>query len=373
MNIFSWDGEGPWGSPRKPRKSAPLGNGTPQQNFDIDDLVVLMRERLGGQFGNGDGGFPFGGLKFIGLAVVGIWLLSGFYIVAQDQQGVAMRFGKYTQTTEPGLHWNWPAPVGQVIKPAVTRENVVEIGFRTPQNSSFFADDVSANSSIDVDAESLMLTGDENIVDLDFTVRWRIADARAFLFNVWDVPATIKNVAESVMREVIGRHPIDDALTGNKSVIQQQAKEHMQAILDSYKAGITINGVELQQVNPPAEVLDAFRDVQAARSDAEKATNEAEGYANDILPRARGQAAQVLQEAEGYKTATIARANGDAQRFLAQLDEYRSAPEVTRTRLYMETMQKVVGEANKIILPDGGSKNILPFLPLKDTSMGGVK
>ncbi|MDD9911820.1 MAG: FtsH protease activity modulator HflK [Alphaproteobacteria bacterium] len=370
MKIFEWDnGEGPWGAPKKPRKTGSQGQrrGSGQDQPDIEEVVRFAQERFKNSFGGGDGGgLPSGrvaGLIAIGLFV--LWLFSGFYIVAPDQQGVVLRFGKYVQTTDSGLHWHLPVPIETVLKPQVTRENVMQVGggnIVSNDGGGFSFGRSVSRASV---SSPLMLTGDENIVDLSFTVRWKISDARDYLFNITDVADTVQNVAESVMREVIGRRPIDDALTGNKTEIQQEAQERMQEVLDSYRAGVAINGVELQEVNPPREVIDAFRDVQAARADAEKAVNEAMGYANDILPRARGQVAQVMQEAEAYKASRIAQAEGDASRFTSQLVEYRKAPSVTRKRLYLEAMQSVVESSDKIILPKGSGGNILPYLPLK--------
>ncbi len=387
MKIFTWEnGEGPWGASKgNNRKTGRSGNskrGVCPEQPDIEDVVRLAHEHFKRfkrfrRGGHGGGNMPDSKIVTIVLAIaLGLWCLSGFYVVEPDQQGVVLRFGKYMQTTEAGLHWHIPMPVEKVLKPRVTRENIVEVGFRDSEAmESIFGQSmrrVSKNNNVvDVMAESLMLTGDENIVDLDFTVRWKIADARDYLFNVSNVPATIKSLAESVMREVIGRHPIDAALTDNKTLIQHKSKTLLQNVLDSYKSGVAITGVELQQVNPPKQVIDAFRDVQAARADAEKAINQAKGYSNDILPRARGQVAQVMQEAEAYKASKIAEAEGSANRFTSQLKEYRKAPEVTRKRLYLETMQEVVGNSEKIVLPDGTASQILPYLPINQLRKGG--
>jgi membrane protease subunit HflK len=370
MQFFSWqNGEGPWGKPRqggrKPAGDGRRGAGSSQP--DLEDVIRLAQERFGSWRGNGGGNQR----RIFSLLVIGavvLWLLSGFYIVAPDQAGVVTRFGKYIETTGAGLHYHLPTPIESVQKPAVTRENVIEIGFRSNQGAPNFFNTTAQrgnNTNVQpVQAESLMLTGDENIVDLYFTVRWRIATPQDYLFNIEDVPGTIKNVVESVMREVIGRHPIDDALTDNKTLVQQEAKQLLQNVLDNYQAGVQVTAVELQQVNPPEAVVDAFRDVQAARADAEKAVNQAKGYANDIVPRARGQVAQVMQDAEGYKAAKVAEAQGAAQRFLSQLAEYKKAPEVTRKRLYLETMQDVLSGADKIVLPKGVGEQVLPYLPL---------
>jgi len=257
------------------------------------------------------------------------------------------------------------------MTPQVTRENIVEVGFRAADNATPGLGSVLRNngqrSLVDIPQESLMLTGDENIVDLTFTVRWRIGDARAYLFNISNPDETIKSVAESAMREVIGGRPIDDALTESKQQIQQEAKDLIQQILDSYQAGVLVNQVELQQVNPPKAVIDAFRDVQAARADAEREQNQATGYANDILPRARGEAAQIQQDAEGYKAARVSEAEGSAARFISQQAAYAKAKDVTSKRLYLETMEKVMKDARKVIMSNGSKgESILPYFNVNE-------
>lgn len=356
--MLSWDNGGPWGAGKPSGAKRPGGQPrmqgepprTPQP--DIDDVVNRLTENLRGMWrrdnDNGNGNW-----RFFALAALGIWLASGLYIVAPEQQGVVTRFGKYVATTDSGLHYHLPWPLETVVKPNVTRENIVQVGFRSDEYGTQ-----------DAPAESLMLSGDENIVDLDFTVRWKVANARDYLFNVFDVPETVASVAESVMRETIGRHPIDDALADNKLAIQQETKKHLQAVLDYYKAGVMITGVDLQQVNPPAEVVEAFRDVQAARADAEKVINESKGYANRILPLARGEAAQLLEDAAGYKAATVARAQGEASRFRAQAGAYQQAPDVTRQRLYMDAMEEVLANKPKVVVTGKGGGNLLPFVPL---------
>ncbi len=391
---LSWDNNqgGPWGKSKKSSPKTGQRRGDQAQprpraagpDAEAEEMLRQAEERLRRMFGGGNGGGrgaqgPQGMLKFLVLIVAGIWLASGIYIVAPDEQGVVLRFGQYVQTTSPGLNYHLPQPIETVIKPKVERENQIEVGFRSFENASSAVLNrlrqagANRNATADVPDESLMLTGDENIVDLDFTVRWRIADARAFLFNVADVPTTIKDVAESAMREVIGSQPIDDVLTESRKSVQEQTKQKLQNVLDGYAAGVIVTGVELQQVNPPAPVVDAFRDVQAARADAERLENEAQSYANDILPRARGEAAQLLQNAEAYKQSKIAEADGNAQRFLAQLEEYRKAPEVTRDRLYLETMEQILGEARTMYLSGEAAQGVLPYLPLQQKPQGGAR
>lgn len=389
-NIFSWDhkgGKGPWGKPTsKPTTGAGRKPSTPKKNSpqpsgaEVEEILKNIQANFQKVAGNGPngGGAGFGGTKLLSLAVLAafiLWLLSGFYIVSPDEQGVVTRFGRYVQTTNPGLNYHLPAPIEMVQKPKVTRENIVEVGFRSPQTlqQTFGAQIYRnfGNSDVQkVPEESLMLTGDENIVDLSFTVRWKIADPKDYLFNVVDPNGTIKAVAESSMREVIGLHPIDDALTGNKNQIQQEARALMQEILNSYNIGVEVVSVQLQQVNPPQQVISAFRDVQAARADAEKAQNQATGYANDILPRARGEAAQILQEAQGYRAAKIAEAEGAAARFKSQLAEYSKAKSVTSQRLYIETMEDVLKDAQKVIISGEAASGVVPYLPLNELRKG---
>ncbi|MBA43426.1 MAG: FtsH protease activity modulator HflK [Magnetococcales bacterium] len=387
FNVFSWDhkgGKGPWGSGnggngngRRPNQQS---QNKPQP--DLDDMLRSaqdhFRRHMGGGKGNGGNGrggntggsqgSPFGGLGFILILVGILWLASGFYIVDQSEEGVVLRFGKYTQTTTPGLNYHLPWPFESVLKPQVERENRVEIGFRDSTMVNGVnrfprtrGGDMARNI---IENESLMLTGDENIVDLNFTVRWKIGNAEDFLFNVSKPEATIKDVSESAMREIIGKRPIDDALTANKAQIELAARDLIQSILDEYGTGVQVNAVELQQVNPPKQVIDAFKDVQAARADAEKAQNEAIGYANDILPKARGQAAQMIQEAEAYKESRVLDAKGQADRFTKQLTEYNKAKDITRQRMYLETMEQVLGKANVVVMGSKSNQNVLPYLPL---------
>lgn len=385
-HFFAWDnkgGKGPWGS-SKPNRTSGSGNkgssggggNRGPEAPDIDDLLRHAQKHMkfmGG--GNGGGGFNRRIFGLAIMAIVFVWLASGFYIVAPDEQGVVMRFGRYIQTTDPGLNYHLPYPVEEVVKPKVTRENVMEVGFRSAQPMGTFMGRTYSrqldNSNVaDVSEESKMLTGDENIIDLDFTVRWKIADARDFLFNISNQQSTIKNAAESAMREIVGRHPIDDVLTDNKFQVQQEAKALLQDMLDSYRAGVQINGVELQQVNPPEAVVDAFRDVQAARADAEKMQNQARGYANDILPRARGQAAQIMQGAQAYRASKIAESEGQANRFKLQLTEFSKAEEVTSKRMYLETMEDVLKDARKVVITGEAGKGVLPYLPLESLKGG---
>ncbi|HLT03204.1 MAG TPA: FtsH protease activity modulator HflK [Geminicoccaceae bacterium] len=350
-------GQGPWGG-------RPGGGG--QQPPDLEELLRRSQEKVKRLFpGGGGGGGGFGanrrGLVLIPLIVLALWLASGFYRVQPDEQGVVLRFGQWIKTTPPGLNWHFPAPIETALTPKVTRVNRVEVGFVSPIEPGRGA------SSREVPNESLMLTGDENIVDINFVLLWQIKDAGQYLFNVRDPETTVKAVAESVMREIIGKTPIVEATTEGRGAIELAAREQTQQILDEYGAGILVTQVQLQKVDPPSEVIDAFRDVQRAQADRERLQNEAEAYANDILPRARGEAERLLQEAQAYREEVVARADGDAQRFVAVLDEYVKAQDVTVRRIYLETMEDVLRGMNKVLI-DGsaGGSGVVPYLPLPE-------
>lgn len=265
------------------------------------------------------------------LAIVLIWLGSGFYRVQPDEEGVVLRFGAFARATPPGLNYHLPWPIESVLLPAVTRINRIEIGYRS-----------GASGTSNVIAESQMLTGDANIVEVNFAIFWRIRDARDFLFNIRHPASTIKAVGESVMREVIGRTQLEPALTSARAEIEQEVQQHVQAILDQYSAGVDLVAVQLQRVDPPPQVVDAFIDVQRAYTDAERMVNEAKGYANKVVPTARGDAAQIVAAAQGEMQATVAQASGEAKRFLSVLAAYRTARSITLRRLYIETMQQVL-------------------------------
>ena len=289
--------------------------------------------------------------------LVAVWLVSGIYIVAPDEQGIVKRFGAYNRTTDPGPHYHWPYPMESVIKPKVTIVRRIEVGFRT-------IDQGPPPNLRPIINESLMLTGDENIIDLWFIVQYRVSDPHKYLFNVAEPAKTLTDAAEAAMRGVMGDSKIDEALTAGKFEIQNDAQASLQKILDRYESGLTVVAVQLQAVHPPEQVRDAFRDVVSAREEKNQTINEAQGYANDILPKAKGQAAQLERQAEGYKQEKVERAFGDASRFLAQLEEYRKAKEVTRQRLYLETLESVLPEARKFVF-DPEVQKILPLLPLQ--------
>jgi membrane protease subunit HflK len=348
-------GQGPWGG-------RPGGGG--QQPPDLEELLRRSQEKVKRLFPGGAGG-GFGGnrrgLVLIPLVVVAIWLASGFYRVQPDEQGVVLRFGEWIKTTQPGLNWHFPSPIESVFTPKVTRVNRVEVGFVGPSELA------RGGSTRDVPNESLMLTGDENIVDINFVLLWQIKDAGQFLFAIRDPEPTVKAVAESVMREIIGKTPIVEATTEGRGAIELAAREQIQQILDQYGAGILINQVQLQKVDPPSEVIDAFRDVQRAQADRERLQNEAEAFANDILPRARGEAERLLQEAQAYRQEVVARADGDAQRFVSVYNEYVKARDVTVKRIYLETMEDVLRDMNKVVIDSSASgAGVVPYLPLPE-------
>ncbi len=344
-------GGGPWRQ----------GPGGPQPP-NLEELLRKGQDRFKGLLPRVPGGGR--GLLLIALVAVAFWLASGFYRVQPDEQGVVLRFGEWVKTTQPGLNYHLPSPIEAVETPKVTRVNRVDVGFRT--GSEFGR----SQAPRDVVEESLMLTGDENIVDIDFTVFWLIKDAGKFLFTIQRPEATVKAVAESAMREVVGKTPIQSAMTDGRLEIETSTQELIQSILDEYGAGIQITQVKLQKVDPPGAVIDAFRDVQAARADLERQRNEAEAYANDIIPRARGEAERMLQEAEGYKQQVVARADGEAQRFISVYNEFAVAKEVTTRRIYIETMEQVFRDMNKIIIDSEGGSGVIPYLPLNELTKG---
>ncbi|NDF12443.1 MAG: FtsH protease activity modulator HflK [Proteobacteria bacterium] len=348
-----WDKDG--------KNNGPWGKGSftpppkkPENQNELDELIQKSRERFKDVFQQGGNYTPFGILLIIGIILFG-WLASGFYIVDAKEEAVVMRFGKFHRSATPGLHYRFPFPVEKIIKIPVTTVNSVQVGLRTV-----------GNTYREVPQESLMLTGDENIVDISFEVQWRIDDVKNFVFKVRDPESTVKSVAESAMREVIGRTPIASALAEGKSVIQSEAQKLLQDTLDNYEAGIEIVALQLRKVDPPGAVIDSFRDVQTARADMERARNEAETYRNDILPRARGDAERILQDAEAYKNEVVARAQGESQRFLSVYDKYKDAKDVTKKRIYLETMEQVLSGMNKIVVDTSSKSGVVPYLPLND-------
>ncbi|MBV8978979.1 MAG: FtsH protease activity modulator HflK [Alphaproteobacteria bacterium] len=338
---------GPSG-PRGPWGRGPAG-GRPSQG--LDDLIRRGVDRIRRLMP--DGPFSRNSLTAIAAALVGLWFMSGIYFVAPDEQGVVLRFGAVSALTEPGMRYHLPWPIEVAYAPKVRNTNKINVGYS----------DEDGSSAGDVTEESHMLTGDENIVDVNFTVYWKINDAPAFLFNVPNQEATIKAVAESAMREVVGESQIERIQTLDRAQMQVSVRELMQRALDLYRMGVTITDVNMQKADPPAEVIGAYRDVQAARADQDRKRNEAEGYANTIVPQARGRAAHIVQDAEAYRQKVIAEASGQSKRFLSVYAEYRKAPEVTRRRMYLDNLSQILGPVNKVIVDDS-VKGMVPYLQL---------
>ena len=336
---------GPWGKRESSGGRAP----------DIEEMLRRGQKKLNKLLPGGKGG-----IFSIFLVVIVLWIASGFYRVNADEQGVVLRFGEWVRTTAPGLHYHLPYPIEEALTPGVTRVNRISIGFREP--IGFSSDD----SLRQVPEEALMLTGDENIVDINFTVFWLIKDAGKFLFNVRNQEITIKSLAESAMRDSIGRTPLEKVLTEGREIIESSTKTLLQSVLDSYEAGIEISQVQLQKVDPPEQVIDSFRDVQRAKADQEKIRNQAEAYRNDLIPKARGEAEKIIQEAEGYKREVVARSKGDAERFLSVYNSYKLAKDVTVKRIYLETLEEVLKNANKIIIDESAGTGVVPYLPLPE-------
>ena len=300
-------------------------------------------------------------LPLLGLAVA-FWLFTGVYMVGPDEVGVIRTFGAYTHQTQPGLNWHYPYPIQTVRTPKVTEVKRIEIGFRTTRNGQYRT----------VEKESLMLTGDENIVDAELIVQYRIKEPENYLFKIVEPELTVREASEASLRTIVGMNNIDETLTTGKYRIQEEAKKQIQAILDKYQSGIQVVAAQLQDVSPPKQVIAAFKDVASAKEDKNRLINQAEGYRNDVIPKARGEAEAMIRGAEGFKESRIKRAEGDVAKFNAVLKEYRKAKDITRERLYLETMEKVLPGVEKVIVPDKDSGNMLNLLNLT-TSKGGEK
>ncbi len=361
VDDFRGRGGSPWGSPPG---GGGNGSGRGPTPPDIDEIIKNIQKTIN-RFLPGRGakrGTPL----IAGLIILlVIWFASGLYRVLPDEQGVVLRFGKFVSTTQPGLNYHFPYPIERALTPKVTKVNRMDVGFRSVSDSGF-----STGGVADVPEESLMLTGDENIVNIDFSVFWVIKDAGKFLFKIQDPQGTVKAAAETAMREVIAKSAIQPILTEGRANIEIETQEIIQSILDEYNSGIQITQVQTQKADPPDQVIDAFRDVQAARADMERSKNEAEAYANDVIPRARGEAAKILQAAEAYKKEVVAKAEGEASRFLAIYSEYAKAKEVTKKRMHLETMERVLADINKIIIDKNAGSGVVPYLPLKGLNTG---
>ncbi len=357
VDDFRGRGGSPWGTPPGGDNN---GSGRGPRPPDIEELIKNIQNKIKRFL---PGGSKTGNKPILfGLVILIImWALSGLYRVLPDEQGVVLRFGKFVSTTQPGLNYHLPYPIETALTPKVTKVNRIDIGFRSVSDSGF-----STGGVADVSEESLMLTGDENIVNIDFSVFWVIKDAGKFLFKIQDPEGTVKAAAETAMREVIARSEIQPILTEGRSRIEIETQDIIQEILDEYNSGIQITQVQTQKADPPDQVIDAFRDVQAARADMERSKNEAEAYSNDVIPRARGEAAKILQAAEAYKKEVVAKAEGEASRFLSIYNEYKNAKQVTQERMYLETMEKVLADIDKVIIEKNAGTGVVPYLPLPE-------
>jgi membrane protease subunit HflK len=327
------------------------GNGSNQNPWGDDKFDFKIKKP--------DFNFKLPGVSFLGLIVIAAYFGSGFFIVAPDEEAVVKRFGAVNRVVGSGPHYHLPYPTETVDKAVVTKVHRIEIGFRSG----------AAGGTQSLPKEALMLTGDENIVSIDLSLQYKINDIEDFLYNVNNVETTIKDAAESAIREVAGREMIDDILTIGKNRIQNETQRILQDMLDFYGAGVTIVAVQLQDVEPPQEVVAAFKDVASAREDKNRYINEAEAYQNEVIPRARGTAEAMIQQAEGYRKQKVEEANGDTSRFNQILASYSKAPAITKKRLYLETMEKVMGNNNKYIF-DAGIDNLSPFMGLENIKGG---
>ena len=367
----------PWDEPEKGRQDKNSGqrggsSGPPEIDeivSDIQDKFSRVFSSFGNRGGSGGPGDPpdmkprspkrRGARKtLIGIAllvIVGLWVSSGLYVVEQGEKGVELRFGKYTQTTDAGLRWHMPFPIEQVLIVNVQKVNTVEVGYRVSERN---------RTITPVTREALMLTADENIIDIQFAVQYDIKDPKDLLFNVSDpIHLVVRQATESAVREIVGGNTMDFAITQGRAEIARDTRTLLQEILDRYKTGVNVRAVEMQNAQPPAEVKAAFDDAVKAREDEERLKNEAEAYANDIIPRARGTAARIMQEAEAYKASVVARAEGEASRFEQIYDEYRKAPQITRDRLYIESLEEVLNNSTKLLIDQKNGNNII-YLPL---------
>lgn len=352
-------GGGPWGGGGGGNNGGGWGGGGwggggGNRPPDFEDVIRRGQERLRGVLPGGMGGAR--GLGILVAVAIVLWLASGFYQVRPGQQGVVLRFGEWVNQGNlagPGLHWHLPWPIETSVTPNVEEIRQIEIGYRG-----------NAGRSNDIPEESLMLTGDQNIIDIDFTVQWRVSNAGQFLFNIREPEATIKIAAESAIRETIGRTDIQPALTDARFEVADVTRQTLQEILNEYQAGIAITEINLQDVQPPEPVIDAFEDVQRARQDLDRLRNQADAYRNKVIPEARGEAQRMIQEAEAYRERLINEAQGEAQRFLNVYEAYLQNPSVTTRRMYLETVQGVLRDTEKVIM--SGDSGAVPYLPLNE-------
>lgn len=393
--------KGPWGN--RPGNNGGGGNKPPfSDNAELEEIIKKSQEKIqnifsGGKGGgsNGSGGAPMnnGGIILAAIVIAFfVWLASGVYTVNTKEEGVVLRFGEYVRTESAGLHYHAPFPIEKVIKLRVTDRYRTELGYRTERSStrSAFSRGFGRGkaSSSNNTREVLMLTGDENIVDVNVEVQWQISDAEKYLFNVFDPKSTVKDSAESAIREVVGTTPLNDILSDGRTAVQLQTKELLQSVLDQYDIGIKVEEINMRGVPPrnsirvesmttdedgnlvnemiTTTVDEAFKDVQAAISNKEETINSAIARSNELIPQARGRAQRLLQEAKGYKEKVIAQADGEAKRFLSVYNEYRKAKDVTRNRMYIETMEKVLKDVDKMMIDTEKGSGVLPYLPLNE-------
>tara|TARA_A100001037_G_scaffold180512_1_gene161854 strand:- start:3591 stop:4754 length:1164 start_codon:yes stop_codon:yes gene_type:complete len=347
-------GQGPWGG-----RPSGGGGGSAGGPPDIEDIFRKGQDRFKSFIPGGFGGSR--GILIIVLLIVFAWLLSGLYRVQPGERGVELLFGKFVNTTDAGLNYWAPWPVGTVQRPNVEKTNQINIGFRGLGSAG------RSDSVRDIPQESLMLTGDQNIIDIDFVVQWRIKSAPNFLFNIRDPQTTIKLAAESSIREIVGQTPLEEVLATKRTEVEARTRDVLQRIMDDYKAGVFIADVKMQQVDPPQKVIDAFNDVQRARQDKERQQNEAEAYRNDIVPKAKGEASRQVEQAAAYRERLIKEADGEAKRFISVFEAYKTGKDVTRQRLYLERMQDVLSKSEKVIVDKGqGGSGVVPYLPLPE-------
>ena len=355
---MNWDNNnsGPWGT--NGGNNNPWGKGPSSRDFE--NTIKKAKDK----FGKYKIGKPRN-LTYLVIIGLLIWLATGFYRVEPNEQGVELLFGKWNQTTTvPGLHYFFPTPIGKVLTPKVEDVRKINVGYRSATEMGFNS---GSNAERNILEESLMLTGDQNIVDVNFTVLYKIKDAGKFLFKLRNPETTVKDMAESVMREVVGQRELEFLLTGGRQEVEQVVRNELQDILDEYESGVLVQSIQLQSVNPPALVIDAFDEVQRARQDKERLVNEANSYLNKIVPNARGDAAKLVQEATAYKEQVIKQAEGVAQNFVDVYNSYKEAKYVTRQRIYLETLTEVLEGPNKIILDDtGDGQGVVPYLPLNE-------
>ena len=342
-NEGPWGDDNPWSASSSPNKQAKIINIThlnKPQNFGSTLRLAII-------------------------AITLLWLATGFYQVQPNEQGVVLRFGKYADTTYPGLHYHLPYPIENVQKVNITQERSINLGVAESAPIVTRGKASSSNSILNSFTESHMLTGDENIVDVNLTVVWKIKNAKDYLFSMQDPDNTVRVAAQSVLREIVGQSEMQPIITGDRGKVEDETKQELQKVMDEFNSGIEIVRVKLQKADPPQQVVDAFNEVQRAKADMERFKNEAEAYRNEILPKARGEAAQVLQNAQAYKEAVVNKAQGEADRFNSVYNAYKEGKTVTARRMYLETMEEVLSSSNKVILDQNHKgSGVVPYLPL---------